>query len=90
MRRAPTSSLRCAKADAAAALVAEVATAWLIMAADHQLLQVARRTEATFRQTVPAKNLSWGLDYIADGENDVLILACTVVIDLATEKKDND
>ena len=32
---------------------------------------------------------TYGVD-IADGENDVLILACTVVIDLATEKKDND
>ena len=32
---------------------------------------------------------TYGVD-IAEGENDVLILACTVVIDLATEKKDND
>ena len=32
---------------------------------------------------------TYGVD-IAEGENDVLILACTVVIDLATERKDND
>jgi outer membrane protein, multidrug efflux system len=34
------------------ALIAEVATAWLTMAADQQRLEVSRRTEATFRQTV--------------------------------------
>ena len=32
---------------------------------------------------------TYGVD-IAEGENDVLILACAVVIDQATEKKDND
>ncbi|MET0362307.1 MAG: efflux transporter outer membrane subunit, partial [Sphingobium sp.] len=34
------------------ALVAEVATAWLTMAADQEQLRIARATEATFRQTV--------------------------------------
>lgn len=34
------------------ALVAEVATAWLTMAADQERLQVARKTEAAFRQTL--------------------------------------
>ena len=32
---------------------------------------------------------TYGVD-IAEGENDVLILACTVVIDLATEKKNSN
>lgn len=34
------------------ALIAEVATAWLTMAADRQRLDVSRRTEATLQQTV--------------------------------------
>ncbi|MCW1431113.1 efflux transporter outer membrane subunit [Novosphingobium sp. JCM 18896] len=34
------------------AIIAEVATAWLTMAADQERLQVARKTEAAFRQTL--------------------------------------
>lgn len=34
------------------ALIAEVATAWLTLAADQERLQVARKTEAAFRQTL--------------------------------------
>ena len=32
---------------------------------------------------------TYGVD-VQDGENDVLILACSVIIDLATERKDSD
>ncbi|MET0365004.1 MAG: efflux transporter outer membrane subunit, partial [Sphingobium sp.] len=37
---------------AQSALVAEVATAWLTMASDQELLRLARDTEGTFRQTL--------------------------------------
>ena len=43
--------------------------------------------------TVSKKWFSWADTYgvdVADGEDDVLILACAVVIDLATERKKND
>jgi uncharacterized protein YxjI len=47
-------------------------------------------------QTVAAVSkrwFSWSDTYgveVAPGESDVLILACTVAVDLATERKDND
>ena len=43
--------------------------------------------------TVSKRYFSWtdtyGVD-IAPGEDDVLILACTVIVDMATQKKNND
>jgi uncharacterized protein YxjI len=55
---------------------------------EYQFLRASRPVA-----TVSMKWFSWADTYgvdVADGEDDVLILACTVVVDMCTQKKKSD